>query len=182
MAIITHDTSGTTGTRSFRRAVVNIYGVEGTVTSPPEWSKMKSKIDFFAYTHEICPHTKRPHLQCYACSRVKMRLRGWINVLKRPENSHPSIQEMIATVFQTRAGNMSVADATGAYTLDTQDVGCISSGVGYGRQLRPLHGRTGVSQLHTMHPRPSKPLLPSSLLLFLLTDQRCLLGCPHYTT
>jgi hypothetical protein len=85
-------------------------------------------------------------------------------------------------VFQTKAGNMSVANATGAYTLDTQDVGCISSGIGYGRQLRPLHGRTGVSQLHTMHPRPSKPLLPSSLLLFLLTDQRCLLGCPHYTT
>jgi hypothetical protein len=102
MAIITHDTSGTTGTRSFRRAVVNIYGVEGTVTSPPEWSKMKSKMDF-SYAHEICPHTKRPHLQCYAYSRVKMRLRGWINVLKRPENSHPSIQEMIATFADNEA-------------------------------------------------------------------------------
>jgi hypothetical protein len=56
MAIITHDTSGITGTRSFCRAVVNIYGVEGTVTTPPEWSKMESKIDFFVYAHEICPH------------------------------------------------------------------------------------------------------------------------------
>jgi len=104
LAIITQATSETSETKSknrtFRRFVTTIYGKDGTVPVPPDWDVIKQKIEFFAYAHEVCPDTKRPHLQCYGYCKFPMRLTGIVKILQRPENSHNHVEEMVARFDQ----------------------------------------------------------------------------------
>lgn len=104
LAIITQATSETSETkvknRTFRRFVTTIYGKDGAVPVPPEWDVIKQKIEFFAYAHEVCPKTNRPHLQCYGYCKYPMRLTGIVKILQRPENSYNHVEEMQARFDQ----------------------------------------------------------------------------------
>ena len=107
MDIITHATSETSETkqksRTYRRFVTTIYGKDGDIPTPPDWDQIKQKISYFAYAHEICPKTKRPHLQCYGYCKTPMRTLGIVKILRRPENSHNNVEEMKATFDQNEA-------------------------------------------------------------------------------
>ena len=104
MDIITHATSETSETfvknRTLRRFCTTIYGKDGEVPTPPEWEKIKQKISYFAYAHEICPETKRPHLQCFGVCKTPMKLPGIVKILSRPENSYNHVEEMRGALDQ----------------------------------------------------------------------------------
>ena len=106
MDIITHATSETSETfvknRTLRRFCTTIYGKDGEVPTPPEWEKIKQKISYFAYAHEICPETKRPHLQCFGVCKTPMKLPGIVKILSRPENSYNHVEEMRGALIRTR--------------------------------------------------------------------------------
>lgn len=104
MDIITHATSATSATgrknSPIRRFCTTIFGLDGAEPTPPEWEKIKQKIAYFAYAHEICPDTKRPHLQCFGYCKVAMKLAGIVKILSRPENSYTHVKEMLGSFDQ----------------------------------------------------------------------------------
>ena len=92
MVSITHATSETSKTKSknatFRLACFTVYAdVDMEVPKDLDWPKLSKHLRFLAYGNEICPNSKRPHLQCYAYAHTPMRLTQWIQVLG-PKKHH----------------------------------------------------------------------------------------------
>lgn len=92
MVSITHATSETSKTNSknatFRLACFTIYAdVDMEIPKDLDWPKLSKHLRFLAYGNEICPKSKRPHLQCYAYAHTPMRLTQWLQVLG-PKKHH----------------------------------------------------------------------------------------------
>lgn len=82
---------------TFRLACFTVFGDNGEVPADLNWDKLSKHLRFLAYGHEICPNTKKPHLQCYAYSKTPMRLTQWVQVLG-PKKHH--IERMRGSLAQ----------------------------------------------------------------------------------
>jgi hypothetical protein len=93
-------TSQTSQTKSknatFQRACFTIYGEKDLLPADLDWSKLSEKLRFLAYGREICPTTKRHHLQCYAYSKTPMRLTQWLQVLGPKKHHIEAMRESFA--------------------------------------------------------------------------------------
>lgn len=72
----------------FRSCVMTIYGVEN-------YDSLPEGLTYFAYGHEICPSTQRPHLQAFAYATKAQRWSWW---QKKFEGHH--IERMEGTFAQ----------------------------------------------------------------------------------